>query len=198
MHMRDLERAAQISGQLAGRSPAIGARWVVTVDGENFPVYVREREDGYDIGYDKGLLVMRSSWRPGRKLFQGTLNGKQISVQVRNLNEGYMLIFAGSEVPVVVRTPRVAELAQYVPEVTDIERQDQLKAPIAGLIVSVAVKECQAVKAGQDLLVIEAMKMENVLKAEIDGTVKKLHIRSRDSVANDQLLIEFDLDSKGK
>lgn len=190
--LRDAERASRISGQLPGRERAIGARWVVTIDNDSYPVYARAKEYGYDISYDKGLVVVRSSWKFGRKLFQGTINGKPVSVILKHLDEGYMLSHAGSEVRVVVRTPRVAELAHYMPVDSSSKRRDRLSAPIAGLVQHVRVKEGDKVKTGSELLVIEAMKMENVIYADHDVTIRKLHITEKESVQADQLLIEFD------
>jgi propionyl-CoA carboxylase alpha chain len=190
--LRDAERASRISDQLPGRERAIGARWVVSIDDASFPVYARAKEYGYDISYDKGLIVARSSWKLGRRLFQGTINGKPVSVMLRHLDEGYLLSHAGSEVRVVVRTPRVAELAHYMPKDVTGGRKDRLLAPIAGLVQHVRVKEGEPVKTGGELIVIEAMKMENVIYADHDVTIKKIHVSAKDSVSADQLMIEFE------
>jgi propionyl-CoA carboxylase alpha chain len=190
--LRDAERASRISGQLPGRERAIGARWVVSIGGDSYPVYARAKEYGYDISYDKGLIVVRSSWKLGRRLFQGTINGKPVSVMLRHLDEGHLFSHAGSEVKVSVRTPRVAELAHFMPMDVTGGRKDRLLAPIAGLVQHVRVKEVDAFKTGSELVVIEAMKMENVIYADHDVVVKKIHVSAKDSVQADQLLIEFE------
>jgi propionyl-CoA carboxylase alpha chain len=190
--LRDAERASRISGQIPGRERAIGARWVVAIEDENFPVYARAKEYGYDISYDKGLIVVRSSWKLGRRLFQGTINGKPVSVKLRYLDEGFYLSYAGSEVTVRVRSPRIAELAQYMPKNMAGKGKNELHAPIAGMIHAIRVKEGDPVKAGGELVVIEAMKMENVLHADHDVKIKKIHIREKESVQADQLMIEFE------
>ncbi|HEU5047905.1 MAG TPA: acetyl/propionyl/methylcrotonyl-CoA carboxylase subunit alpha [Rickettsiales bacterium] len=190
--LRDAERASRISGQLPGRERAIGSRWVVSVDGASYPIYVRAKDYGYDISYDKGLIVVRSSWKLGRRLFQGTINGKPVSVLLRYRDEGYLLTHAGSEVRVMVRTPRVAELADYMPRVSSGARKDRLIAPIAGLVQHVRVKEGDVVKSGGELVVIEAMKMENVIYADHDVKIKKVHVEAKESVQADQILIEFE------
>jgi propionyl-CoA carboxylase alpha chain len=192
MFLRDAERASRISGQLPGRERAIGARWVVSIDGVGYPVYVRAKEYGYDISYDKGLIVVRSSWKLGKRLFQGTINGKPVSVMLKPLDEGYMLSHAGAEVRVEVRTPRVAELAHYMAKDVGGNKKNNLLAPIAGLIQHIRVKEGDIVKTGSELVVIEAMKMENVIYADHDVTIKKIHITAKDSVQADQLLIDFE------
>ncbi|NBO18556.1 MAG: acetyl/propionyl/methylcrotonyl-CoA carboxylase subunit alpha [Proteobacteria bacterium] len=190
--LRDAERAARVSGQVPGRERAIGARWVVNVDGEDYPVYVRHDQDqGYFITHNRKLISVRTGWNLGRLLFQATVNGKPVSVQIKHLEEGYLLSYGGSDVTVKVRTPRVAELAQFMPKPQERNKKGQLVAPIAGLVVGMRVKEGQQVKAGQELVVIEAMKMENVIYAEADVTVQKIMVADRESVAVDQVLIQF-------
>jgi len=125
-------------------------------------------------------------------LFQGTINGKPISVMLRHLDEGYLLSHAGSEIKVTVRTPRVAELAHHMPTEVTGGRKDRLIAPIAGLVQHIRVKEGEPVKTGGELVVIEAMKMENVIYADHDVTIKKIHVSAKDSVSADQLMIEFE------
>ncbi len=191
--LRDAERAAKVSDQLPGRERAIGARWVVNVDGEDFPVYVRhDQDEGYFITHNRKLIAVKTSWQLGRRLFQGTINGgKPVSVQLKPLEEGYLLTYGGSDIIVKVRTPRVAELAQFMPKPQDRSKKDSLKAPIAGLIVAMKVKEGQQVKAGQELVVIEAMKMENVIYADVDTIIKKVCVADKESVSVDQVLIQF-------
>jgi propionyl-CoA carboxylase alpha chain len=190
--LRDAERAAKISQQLPGRERAIGARWVVNVDGTDYPVYVRADQDqGYFITHNRKLIHVKTGWKLGRSLFQASISGKNVSVQIKHLEEGYALTYGGSQVVARVRTPRVAELAQFMPAPKDSGRHDQLKSPIAGLIVSLKVAEGQEIKRGQELVVIEAMKMENVMHADHDTTVKKINVKEKESVGVDQILIEF-------
>ena len=112
-------------------------------------------------------------------------------MQLKPLEEGYLLTYGGSDIIVKVRTPRVAELAQFMPKPQDRSKKDSLKAPIAGLIVAMKVKEGQQVKAGQELVVIEAMKMENVIYADVDTIIKKVCVADKESVSVDQVLIQF-------
>ena len=190
-YLRDLERAAAISGQLPGRERAIGQRWVVNIMNNDYPVYTRRRDHGYDIGFDDGLIVIRSSWKLGNKLFQGTVNGMPISVKTQRLPEGYQLGFAGYDVRVVVRSPKVSELAQYMPDLDDSASELELRAPIAGLITKMHVKEGDTVRAGDPLMVLEAMKMENIIYADNDSTIEKIHVKPPESVSADDLIMEF-------
>ncbi len=190
--LRDAERAAKISQQLPGRERAIGARWVINVEGEDYPVYVRADSDqGYFITHNRKLIHVKTGWKLGRRLFQATINGRKVSVQIKHLEEGYALTYGGAQVVARVRTPRVAELAQFMPKPKDNGRSNELKSPIAGLIVSLKVQEGQEIKRGQELLVIEAMKMENVMTADHDTVVKKITVKEKESVGVDQVLIEF-------
>ena len=115
--LRDAERAAKISGQLQGRERAIGARWVVNVDGEDYPVYVRADQDqGYFITHNRKLISVKTSWRLGRRLFQATVNGKQVSVQIKHQEEGYILTYGGSDVAVKACARRAwRSCAQFMP-----------------------------------------------------------------------------------
>ena len=190
--LRDAERAAKGSQQLPGRERAIGARWVVNMGGEDYPVYVRNDQDqGYFITHNKKLITVKTGWKLGRRLFQAIINGKTVSVQIRPLEEGYALTYGGAHIVARVRTPRVAELAQYMPKPKNGGIKPELVAPIAGLVVSLKVKEGQEVKAGQELMIIEAMKMENVIHADHDTTVKKINVGEKESVSVDQVLMEF-------
>lgn len=190
--LRDIERAAQISGQLPGRTPAIGARWIVTLGGNSIPVYSRKKDYGYDISYDDGMVVIRSAWKLGRRLFQGTVNGKPVSVRVQPLAEGYQLNYNGAEVKGSLRSLRVAELGQYMPVRETSLSQNEITAPIAGLISAVHVQKGDKIRAGQQLFVIEAMKMENIIYADSDAVVKDVHVRAPASVTAGQLIIAFE------
>ncbi|MBN8531907.1 MAG: acetyl/propionyl/methylcrotonyl-CoA carboxylase subunit alpha [Alphaproteobacteria bacterium] len=192
MFLRDAERAAKGTGQLPGRERAIGARWVVAMGEQQYSVFVRPKEYGYDISYQNVVISVRSSWNLGKRLFQGTINGRQVSVKVDFLANGYRLTHGGSTVEAKVLTPRVAELFKYMPEDKDGGKQPHLKAPIAGMVVALKVEEGQEIKRGQELVLIEAMKMENVIYADHDAIVKKISVSPGDSVAVDQTIIEFD------
>ncbi len=190
--LRDAERAAKISGQTPGRERAIGARWVVNVEGEDYNIYVRPDQDhGYFITHNRRLIAVKTQWKLGRRLFQATVNGKPVSVQIKHLEEGYVLTYGGSDVVVRVRSPRVAELAQFMPKPQNKNKKDQLVAPIAGLVLSLKVKEGQKVARGQELLVIEAMKMENIIYADHETTITKVNVSEKETVAVDQILIQF-------
>ncbi len=191
VYLKDAERAARISGQLPGLERRISTRWVVSVDDHSYSVNIRKRPDGYDIQYENYRFGVYSPWTLGSELFQGTVDGKKVNVKLEHKPGGYILTHAGSRAKVTVRSPRVAELEKYMPKINLMQASPILAAPISGIIVSIDVKVGQEVKAGQPLMILEAMKMENVLHAERDCVIDKIHIESGNSVAVNETLIDF-------
>ena len=120
------------------------------------------------------------------------IDGAPIDVQVSRAGAGYRLLHGPANCTALVLTPRAAVLAALMPKKVPPDRSRQLLSPMPGLLVSIAVKQGQTVKTGEELAVIEAMKMENVLRAERDGTVAKLHAAAGDSLAVDQTILEFE------
>ena len=136
-------------------------------------------------------VVVESGWTIGEPLWTGRINGRDLSVQVRSVLNGFDLSWAGVHATVHVYTEPEAALARLMPPKKAADTGKQVLCPMPGLVVSIAVKENQEVKAGETVAVVEAMKMENVLRAEIDGTVKKIHARPGDSLAVDAVILEF-------
>ncbi|MDJ0948151.1 MAG: acetyl/propionyl/methylcrotonyl-CoA carboxylase subunit alpha [Alphaproteobacteria bacterium] len=189
-------RDATISGQMPGRrrTPAGAGRedWVVCLGTEQHAVSLTRETDGYDVNYAGRTYAVRTDWRLGEPLFRGTVNGREICVQVDRRGAAYRLFHAGSESNVQVLTPAGARLAALMPEKAPADTSKYLLSPMPGLLSSVAVAPGQQVKAGQELAVVEAMKMENILRAERDATVIRLHAEPGDSLAVDQAILEFD------
>jgi propionyl-CoA carboxylase alpha chain len=132
-----------------------------------------------------------SSWWFGEPVWKGTIDGKPVSVQVRPILNGYQLTYEGVEVHVRLLTEREAELAALMPVKEKADTSKLLLCPMPGMVVSLAVSEGQEVCAGDALCVVEAMKMENVLKAERDGTVSKVLAKPGDSLNVDAVILEF-------
>jgi propionyl-CoA carboxylase alpha chain len=124
-------------------------------------------------------------------LFRGTVDGHPVTIQVDRDGIGYRLTYRGITVPVQVLPPRVAELLAAIPPKPETGLSRSLLAPMPGLLLSLMVKEGQDVKAGEELAVVEAMKMENVLRAERDARVAKIRVQAGDSLAVDQVILEF-------
>jgi propionyl-CoA carboxylase alpha chain len=135
------------------------------------------------------LLV--SPWKPGEPVWQGTIDGHLVAMQVRPIANGFRLAHQGYEVAVSVFTESEATAARLMPVGAKADTGKKLLCPMPGLVVSIAVTEGQEVKSGETLAVVEAMKMQNVLRAERDGTVKKIHASPGATLAVDALILEF-------
>jgi propionyl-CoA carboxylase alpha chain len=189
------ERKRRISGQLEGplvtrerqRAVWLGEHEVaLEVKRENGTIEVRFPEQG-----KAGLRHLSSDWQPGDPLWTGTINSHPVAVQVRSIPNGFALAYRGVETRAYVYTAREAGYARLMPPPKVADTGKQVMCPMPGLVVSIAVKEGQEVKAGETVAVVEAMKMENVLRAEIDGTVKKINAKPGDSLAVDAVILEF-------
>jgi propionyl-CoA carboxylase alpha chain len=189
------ERKRQISGQMGGR--------LVTRESQR-AVWLGETEYRLEVRRDNGTVEVRfpgkgkesrrhlqSDWKPGDALWTGTINSKPVAVQVRNIPNGFALAYRGVEAKAFVYTESEAGYARLMPPKKVADTGKQVLCPMPGLVVSIAVKEGQEVKAGETVAVVEAMKMENVLRAEIDGTVKKINAKPGDSLAVDAVILEF-------
>ncbi|MGB2207942.1 MAG: acetyl-CoA carboxylase biotin carboxylase subunit [Parvibaculales bacterium] len=137
-------------------------------------------------------IEVESEWLPGDLFFFGAVNGKVISLSVDRHAEGYTLTGRGAAVKVFVRRLAAQELMAYMPEKADGASDKELVCPMPGVVVSVAVEAGQSVKAGEPLAVVEAMKMENILRAEKDLTVKKVLCAAGDKLAVDDVMVEFE------
>jgi propionyl-CoA carboxylase alpha chain len=192
MVRRYRDRAAQIDGQLEGHERRVPSGWVVVMNDKYHPVSVVPVEGGHDVEYDGKIFAVRSRWEFGQHLFNGTINGKQVYVQVERQEQVYRLFHGGSQADVLVLTPRAAELMQFMPVKEPPDMSRFLLSPMPGLLVSLAVKEGDTVNAGQELAVLEAMKMENTLYAERDCVVAKISYEPGASLAVDDQIMEFE------
>jgi propionyl-CoA carboxylase alpha chain len=192
----ETRRRHQISGQLAaGRMVAwspvrvvrLGAEWHEVELAEVSARLVRVVHAG-----GAGERMVESDWTPGMAVWHGRIDGEAISVQVRSVLNGYRLSHRGVEIAAHVHTPREAELAKIMPEQARADTSKTLLCPMPGLVVSINVEPGQDVKTGEALCVVEAMKMENILRAERDVTVKAIHAGTGDSLAVDAVIMEFE------
>jgi len=135
--------------------------------------------------------VVTTEWQPGQPLLRAGIDGAAVTFQLDRDGIGFRLTRAGTVLGVKVLPPRAAALLAQMPVKQPPDLSRYLLSPMPGLLVSVAVGEGQEVKAGEELAVVEAMKMENVLRAERDGTVAKVRARAGDSLAVDQVILEF-------
>ncbi|WP_027583838.1 acetyl/propionyl/methylcrotonyl-CoA carboxylase subunit alpha [Bradyrhizobium sp. Ai1a-2] len=191
------ERKRQISGQMNGRLVQRERRRAVWLDHDEIALDVAREADGIVVrfigsdGQPGNPHNLVSTWVPGEPVWQGTIDGQFVAMQVRPINNGFRLAHQGFEVPVYVFTETEATSARLMPVVSAADTGKKLLCPMPGLVVSIAVSEGQEVKAGETLAVVEAMKMQNVLRAERDGTVKKIHAAPGATLAVDALILEF-------
>jgi len=196
VHAVFTERAGRITGRLAP-APAPGGthEFVVILDKQNFPVEIRLDSEGAELwmpALGSDHVRLSTSWTPGEHLFEGRLGEESFALSIADRTEGYVLRHRGFAATVLVCTPRAAELHARLPEKEPVDTTKLVTSPMPGLVVSVAVEPGQEVKAGEALMVVEAMKMENVLRAEMDGVIKMIACEAGASVAADELLIEFE------
>ncbi|HRC73163.1 MAG TPA: acetyl/propionyl/methylcrotonyl-CoA carboxylase subunit alpha [Candidatus Competibacter sp.] len=192
IHRSYMDRAAQITGQLLGHERRVKNDWVVLMNGQQHPVHIDPAPGGYDVTYMDEVYQVRSNWEFGYPLFKGTLNGTDICIQVERRDMIYRLFHWGSQADVMVLSPRIADLQALMPEKEPPDLSKFLLSPMPGLLTKVAVQVGQEVKGGEELAVIEAMKMENVLRADQDAKVAKIMAAPGDSLAVDQAIIEFE------
>ncbi|MGH6932747.1 MAG: acetyl-CoA carboxylase biotin carboxylase subunit [Dongiaceae bacterium] len=192
IHHQYALREQQISGRQQPFIPGSGGEWVVVHGGDGYRVTVAETAGGYAAIEGDVSHELVSSWRVGDPLYQGTINGHPASVQVDRRGIGYRLSHGGLEVDLRVMSPRAAQLAALMPARRAPDLSKLLLSPMPGLLASIAVAPGQDVKAGQELCVVEAMKMENLLRAERDGRIAFLRAKTGDSLAVDQPILEFE------
>ncbi|MDG2284988.1 MAG: acetyl/propionyl-CoA carboxylase subunit alpha, partial [Alphaproteobacteria bacterium] len=192
------ERDACISGQvpLARRSEAgmeTDRSSFIVRDGETqSTASVTTVDGGYDVLLNGEVARVRGDCGPTAKVFEGTVKGTVAAIQVERDGASYRLVHGGAKRRVQVVSSRVSALLDLMPVKQAPDMSRFLLSPMPGLLVSVAVAEGESVKAGQELAVVEAMKMENVMRAERDGVVSKVHAAAGSSLAVDQEIIEFE------
>ncbi|MGM4886447.1 acetyl-CoA carboxylase biotin carboxylase subunit [Tardiphaga sp. 20_F10_N6_6] len=191
------ERKRQISGQLIGRPVTRAGRRAVWLEREEIALDVARDGDVVTVafvgadGKTGAPHKLSSSWKPGVPVWEGTIDGHNVAMQVRPQTSGIRIAHQGYEVAVNVFTEAEATAARLMPVGVKADTGKKLLCPMPGLVVSIAVTEGQDVKAGETLAVVEAMKMQNVLRAERDGTVKKIHAAAGATLAVDALILEF-------
>ena len=190
------DRLDRLSGRLGPHSGAVKRDWEVRIGDVYLPVAVGEgmvsspTELDVSIGGGEPVTLI-SDWRPGEPVWRGTVGGRQVVAQLRPMLNGMRIAWRGVAVSARAMLPATAALDRLMPVKLPPDTSRMLLCPMPGLVVSVAVAEGQEVKAGETLAVVEAMKMENVLRAERDLTVAKINAKAGDSLAVDAVIMEF-------
>ena len=192
VHRRLMDRAAQLSGQLPAHRKTVRPEWVVLLQGEPEPVSVAAVGGGFEVECRGQTYRVRTQWQPGDPLFVAEINGRPVCVQIDRRGVSYRLFHRGAETDALVVSAQAAELSQHMLVKKPPDLSKFLLSPMPGLLVRLAVDQGQEVKAGEELAVVEAMKMENSLRATNDGVVAKVLARQGESLVVDQPILEFE------
>ncbi len=191
VHTSQIDRAAEISGQTRRFERRPRNDWVVIANGQHFPLTLDAVAHGYEVGYQDHIYRLRTDWRFGERLVNAEVNGRGVTVQLDDTGAGYRAFHRGAETDLLVLTPDAAELTRHMLEKVPPDLSKFLLSPMPGLLVRLSVAEGDEVKAGEELAVVEAMKMENSLRAVNDGVVAKVLASQGDSLMVDQPILEF-------
>ncbi|MHA7850123.1 acetyl-CoA carboxylase biotin carboxylase subunit [Roseovarius sp.] len=193
MHRVAEIRRTRVSGRMDNHERRVGEAWVVSLQGHEYAVTVKADREGSTIGFaDGATLRVTSDWTPGDQLAHLMVGGDPLVLKVGKVSGGFRIRSRGADIKVHVRTPRQAELAALMPEKLPPDTSKLLLCPMPGLIVKVNVAEGDEVQEGQALCTVEAMKMENILRAEKKAIVTKIHAGPGDSLAVDEVIMEFE------
>lgn len=193
--LKNYQRNALMTNQLRNRQKQISERWVIVIDENSYLINIINRDEGIlKIECDRQEIELKTSWNNGEKLFRGQVNGKNIGVKIRDNNNtgSYLLQYSGLDAFVSVYSPRIAELSKFMPKIQKNAKPVNLTSPITGKIIRFKVAQGDEVKAGQDLVVIEAMKMENIIRTDHDVKIGKIRFKEGDSVGIGQVIIDFE------
>jgi propionyl-CoA carboxylase alpha chain len=194
MHVKNLDRSYQINGQLNNYQKQISDRFVVLIDDKSYLVDITEKlENRFKLLCNKKEIVIKSSWNSSSKLFRASVNGHEVGVKIRenSLTGSYLLQYSGSDAYVSVYLPRVAELNKFMPKIQKNPKPKHLNSPITGKIIRFRVVEGEEIKAGQELVIIEAMKMENIIRTDHNVKIKSIKFKEGETVGIGQLIMDF-------
>ena len=192
VHQEYRERSSQISGQSEGHEYQVPDKWVVITGAEEIPVSMTLTMSGFLVSIGNDDYTVETDWALGEPLLEAEINGQPVTVQVERSGSGYKLFYRGAEINAMVLSPKAAELNRLMLEKVPADLSRFLLSPMPGLLVKLAVKVGDQVKAGEELAVVEAMKMENSLRAINDGIVAKISADAGDSLMVDQAILEFE------
>ena len=196
MHRVAEIRRTRISGRMDNHERKVGSDWVVTLEGPDgttrLDAVIEADRNGADVRIGDEVCRVESDWTPGQPLARLSVAGQALVLKVGKIVQGFRIRTRGADLIVHVRTPRQAELAALMPVKAEADMSKMLLCPMPGLIVRVEVAEGDEVQQGQVLAVVEAMKMENVLRAERKGIVSKVNAAAGDSLAVDDVILEFE------
>ena len=185
-------RRTKISGRMDNHERRVGDDWVVQIAGKVFLLNVLADTAGANVIFeDETSIRISGDWLPGKKLANMTAGDKNLVIKINKITGGFRMRTRGADLKVLVRTPRQAELSKHMQEKLPPDTSKMLLCPMPGLLVKIDVEIGQEVQEGQPLCTVEAMKMENILRAERKGVVAKINSSVGDSLAVDDIILEF-------
>ncbi|MBT5072408.1 MAG: acetyl/propionyl/methylcrotonyl-CoA carboxylase subunit alpha [Kordiimonadaceae bacterium] len=192
VHSCEIGRQTTISGKMNEDASSFSETWQVHIDGEIQSANFLMTGEGCNVITGGLVYEIQTLWAPGTAVFTGTINNEKVSVEVDYLPDGYRLTYDGASEIIHVRDEREMALSALMPEKVPADMSKYLQCPMPGLVVSIDVDEGDEVQPGQTLCVIEAMKMENVLRAERQGKIAKISAEAGGSLAVDAIIMEFE------
>jgi propionyl-CoA carboxylase alpha chain len=185
-------RRTRISGRLGNHERHVGDDWVVSLQGEEIAVRIAADREGATVTFGDGSAMrVTSDWLPGQPLARLMVDGEVLVLKVGKMPSGFRIRTRGADLKVQVRTPRQAELGRLMPEKQPPDTSRVLLCPMPGLMVKISVAEGDTVEEGQALATVEAMKMENILRAERRAVVRKINFAPGASLKVDDVIMEF-------
>ncbi|WP_341245985.1 acetyl/propionyl/methylcrotonyl-CoA carboxylase subunit alpha [Nereida ignava] len=186
-------RRTRVSGRMDNHERKVGQDWVVVTGGTEMPVHIDADQAGASVRFDDGSTHrIESTWTPGDTLAEVFVDGAPMLIKMNKVTAGFRMRWRGAEVILKCYTPHQAELARLMPEKVAPDTSKLLLCPMPGLIVKVDVAVGDEVQEGQALCTVEAMKMENILRAEKTTKVTKINAAAGDNLAVDDIIMEFE------
>jgi len=192
MHRVAEIRRTRVTGRMGNHERVVSSEWVVSLEGDDHPVSIDADKSGATVTIDDATIRVESDWTPGQPLAKVSIDGAPLVMKVGKISGGFRIRYRGADVKVHVRSPRQAELAKLMPEKLPPDTSKMLLCPMPGLIVKVDVEVGDEVQDGQALCTVEAMKMENILRAEKKAVITKINAAAGDSLMVDDVIMEFE------
>lgn len=185
-------RRTRLSGAIVNHKRKVGKEWVAVIDGNQIPLKLKKlKNEGATVKIDGEKVSVETDWRPGQSLAHVGVGSETLALKIDRTNTGFRIRWRGAEMDVKVLTKTQADYLAMMPEKIAADMSNFLLCPMPGLVVSIQVEEGEEVQEGQALATVEAMKMENILRAEKKCKVSKINTKAGDSLALDDVIMEF-------
>jgi len=188
------QRSAAISGTMRPTAPATSLPLVVIDKDQQIQFTVTQLDDtNFELTNDTKTIKVTTDWKPSAAAFNARIDGQNVILQWKRTFTGYEISNSRQVAELQVMSPRAASKFHLMPQRKEVDTSSLLLSPMPGLLIDVMVKEGDVVSAGDSLAIVEAMKMENVLKAERNGTVAKIVATAGSTLDVDQIILEFEV-----